>query len=242
MVPAHDSTPAIEATLCALADRLDGRDAEVIVVENGSTDGTGALLERIVATWDRPGVCLRVLRSATGMGHAYRAGIAASRGARVVLTADDLPFGFDDLEAAERVDPGDHPVVIGSKAHRDSDVDRGFVRAVLTGGFRLLRRLVLGMRTGDPQGTFVLAGDWARRVGPLLREPGYLVTTELCYLAERGGVRPLEVPVRLAPDHRDHRSRITVRDVWRMAAGLPGIRRRHVSGADHASAGAPAHR
>ena len=242
VVPAHNSTPAIEATLRALASRLEGRDAEVIVVENGSTDGTGALLERIEGSWDRPGVSLRVLRSATGMGNAYRAGIAASRGARVVLTADDLPFGFDDLVAAERVDPAVHPVVIGSKAHRDSDVDRGFVRAVLTGGFRLLRRLLLGMRTGDPQGTFVLDGGWARRIGPRLTEPGYLVTTELCYLAEREGVQPLEVPVRLSPQHRDHRSRVTVRDVGQMAVGLLRIRRRHLSSAGRDPVDAPAQR
>ena len=107
VVPADNSALAIEGVLSALANRLDGRDAEAIVVENGSTDGTGAL------------------RSAKGMGNAYRAGIAASRGARVVLTADDLPFGFDDLEAAEGVDPVVHPVVVGSKGHRDSDADRG---------------------------------------------------------------------------------------------------------------------
>jgi hypothetical protein len=176
------------------------------------------------------------------MGNAYRAGIAASRGARVVLTADDLPFGFDDLEAAEHVDPAFHPVVIGSKGHRDSDVDRGLLRIVLSWGFWLLRHLVLGMRTLDPQGTFVLAGDWARQIGPRLTEPGYLVTTELCHLAERGGVQPLEVPVRLSPAHRDHRSRITVRDVWQMAVGLLGIRRRHVSSADCGSADASAQR
>ena len=45
--------------------------------------------------WAHPRVSLRLLRSAKGMGNAYRAGIAASRGERVVLTADDLPFGFD---------------------------------------------------------------------------------------------------------------------------------------------------
>jgi hypothetical protein len=161
------------------------------------------------------------------MGNAYRAGIAASRGDRVVLTADDLPFGFDDLDAAEGVDPTAHPVVIGSKGHPDSDVDRGLLRRVLSSGFRVLRRVVLGMRTLDPQGTFVLAGDWAREIVPRLVEPGYLVTTELCHVAERSGVRPLEVPVRLSPQHRDHRSRIAVRDVWQMAVGLLAIRRRH---------------
>jgi hypothetical protein len=210
VVPAYNSALAIEGTLSALASRLDGRDAEVIVVENGSTDGAGAL------------------RTAKGMGNAYRAGIAASRGARVVLTADDLPFGFDDLEAAEGVDPVVHPMVVESKGHRDSDADRGLLRAVLSRGFWALRRVVLGMRTLDPQGSFVLGGDWARRIGPQLTEPGYLGTTELCFLAERLGAQPLEVPVRLSPEHRDHRSRVTVRDVRQMAVGLWGIRRRHV--------------
>ncbi len=242
VVPAHNSRLAIEATLRALASRLDGRDAEVIVVENGSTDGTGALLERIEETWAHPGVSLRVLRSAKGMGNAYRAGIAASRGARVVLTADDLPFGFDDLDAAEGVDPTAHPVVIGSKGHRDSDADRGLLRAALSWGFRVLRRLVLGTRTLDPQGTFVLAGDWARHTGPRLTEPGYLVTTELCYLAEHQGAQPLEVPVRLSPQHRDHRSRVTVRDVGQMAVGLLRIRRRHLSSAGRDPVDAPAQR
>jgi dolichyl-phosphate beta-glucosyltransferase len=87
------------------------------------------------------------------------------------------------------------------------------------------------MRTRDPQGTFVLAGDWARSLVPRLEEPGYLFTTELCHLAEGEGIQPVEVPVRLAADHGDHGSRIAVRDVWRMGVGLIGIRRRHSASA-----------
>jgi dolichyl-phosphate beta-glucosyltransferase len=227
VVPAHNSTAVIETTLRALRRRLAGCRAEIVVVENGSSDGTQALLQRIGQSWPHPEVRLVVLSSGKGLGHAYRTGIAASRGARILLTADDLPFGFDDLDAADRVDSDAHPVVIGSKGHRDSEVGRGVLRCVLSWGFRLLRRAVLGMRTRDPQGTFVLAGDWARTLVPRLVEPGYLVTTELCYVAEREGIQPLEVAVRLAGGHDDHRSRIAVQDVWRMGVGLIGIRRRH---------------
>lgn len=227
VVPAYNSAATIEETLTALGRRLEGVEAEILVVENGSRDDTPAILERIRQDWPYRSVSLVLLRSAKGLGVAYRTGLAGSRGARVVLTADDLPFGFDDLDASADVDPEKHPVVIGSKGHPDSQVDRGLLRQVLTKGFWLLRRVVLGMRTLDPQGTFILAGDWARRVTGQLTEPGYLVTTELCFLAERNGHRPVEVPVRLAPSHTDHGSRITVQDVWRMGVGLVGIRRRH---------------
>ncbi len=231
VVPAHNSTAIIETTLQALRSRLADRRAEIVVVENGSSDGTRALLQRIGQGWAHSDVPLVVLSSDKGLGYAYRTGIAASRGARILLTADDLPFGFDDLEAADRLDTDAHPVVIGSKGHRDSDVGRGVLRWVLSWGFWILRRAVLGMRTRDPQGTFVLAGEWARTLVARLDEPGYLVTTELCYLAEREGIRPVEVPVHLVAGHGDHRSRINVQDVWRMGVGLIGIRRRHSSSA-----------
>lgn len=124
-------------------------------------------------------------RSAKGMGNAYRAGIAASRGARVVLTADDLPFGFDDLEAAEGVDPVVHPVVVGSKGHRDSDADRALLRGVLSRGFWALRRVVPGMRTLDPQGTFVLGATG--RAGSIRSSPNRLPR-------DHGAVLPRRAP------------------------------------------------
>ena len=173
----------------------------------------------------------RVLGAAQfpGMGNALRTGVAASTGAMVLLTADDLPFGFDDLDAAEALAAGGQlpPVIIGSKAHPDSDVERGILRALLTWGFGVARRAILGMRTGDPQGTYIFDGALARTIAPHAVEPGFLFTTELAFIVERMGIRPIEVPVRLAADHDGHGSRISMRDALAMAGGLFRLRMRH---------------
>jgi dolichyl-phosphate beta-glucosyltransferase len=230
IVPAHNSEEVIEDTLQQLATRFAGRQTEILVVENGSTDDTPALLRDAEAVWTRHDVTLRVLSTERGLGNALRHGIAESRGDRIFLGADDLPFGFDDLVEAELIDPNHHPVVIGSKGHPKSIVHRSPTRVLLTFGFRLLRRVILGMRTRDPQGTFVLDGAWARSVVARVHEPGYLFSTELCHLAECSGIVPVEVPVRLRPSHGSHTSRVQLRDVWRMGAGLLTVRRRHGAG------------
>ncbi|RZS45171.1 glycosyltransferase involved in cell wall biosynthesis [Herbihabitans rhizosphaerae] len=229
VVPAHNSTSTIERTLdeldSQLADMGDGA-AEILVVENGSSDGTLELARRLESEWAGK-TPLRVLTCEKGLGNALREGILASKGNRVFLGADDLPFGFGDLDAALELDGDTVPVVVGSKAHRDSVVDRSMLRDVMTFGFRVLRWLILGMRTKDPQGTFILAGDWARSTAPDLLESGFLFTTELAYVAERAGIKPVEVPVSLRTNHSEHGSRIRVSDVWRMGAGLFVLRKRH---------------
>lgn len=226
VIPAHNSSAVIEGSLKEVADHLAGTRAEVIVVENGSTDDTPAILDEIAENWSHD-VELRVLHSATGMGNALRAGIRASRGTRLFLGADDIPFDFGDLDGAEKLDAARHPVVIGSKAHPASVTPRGLSRRILTVGFMILRRLILRMRTRDPQGTFILDGDWARKIEPRLTEQGFLLSTELAYLAERQGIRPVEIPVRLRDSHDAHGSRVRLSDPIRMGLRLFTLRRGH---------------
>lgn len=226
IVPAHNSTAVIAATLRELAQRLRRTAAEIIVIENGSTDDTLELVRDLERNWpfDRPE--LRVMTSEKGLGNALRAGVTASRGEVIVFGADDLPFGFDELDAAQGLDVAASKVIIGSKAHPDSQIDRSLARGVLSRGFWLLRRLVCGLRTGDPQGTFVLDGAWARSVVGSLREPGFLLTTELVYLAELRGVRPVEVAVRLRENHDAHGTRVRASDVRKMLVGTVALHRR----------------
>lgn len=231
VIPAHNSASLIAESVARLADRLRGRAAQIIIVENASKDDTLARCQAIQQVWRDPTIELVVLQCAHGLGNAYRTGVLASSGQTVLLTADDLPFGFDDLDALDALtaQPDGLPpqVMIGSKAHPRSRVMRGWVRGLLTGCFGLARRAVLRMRTGDPQGTFIINGDLARRLMPYVHEPGFLFTTELAYLIERLGITPIEVPVTLDRQHHAHASRVRMRDAFLMAAGLLRLRRRH---------------
>ncbi len=236
VVPAHNSAAVLRRTVDRLVERLAGTTAEVLVVENGSTDGTAALARELESD-GLPRV--RALTSPTGMGEALRAGIRASTGRRVLLTADDLPFGFDDLDRAAEL--GTEPtLVIGSKAHPDSQVDRGSVRSLSTWGFRTLRRLLLSSRVGDSQGTLLADGAWLRALLPRIEAPGFLFSTEVCYAAELQRAQVVEVPVRLAPDHGPKESTVRVQDVWLMGAGLLALRRRRRVLAEPTAPGTPA--
>ncbi len=231
VIPAHNCEALIQETVARLTDRIGKDGAEILVVENGSSDDTLRRCQQMADEWDHQNVSLVVLQSEKGMGNALRTGILDSRGASVLLTADDLPFGFDDLDAADRIAATNSgrlpPVLIGSKAHPDSQVRRHATRGALTSGFGLMRRLLLGSRVGDSQGTFLVEGRLLRGLAASLREPGFLFTTELVHAVERAGIQPVEVPVTLRADHREHPSRISLADVAAMGLGLLRLRWRH---------------
>jgi glycosyltransferase involved in cell wall biosynthesis len=227
VIPAHNSAAVIQNSLDEVAKRLADLPTgtgEIIVAENGSSDSTVEILAGVEAGWPSTGPTLRVITTTRGLGNALREGIAATSGRHVVFTADDLPFGFDELDATERLGFPSRTVIIGSKAHPESVVQRSLVRTVLTAGLRALRRMVLGMRTADPQGTYVMDGAWVRALVPALGEGGFLITTEIAYAADLAGLPVVEVPVRLRES--GHRTRIRLADVADMFVGTLRLRRR----------------
>ena len=223
VVPAHNSGSRLRETLQQLTRELGRDDVEVIIVENGSSDNTWEIAEDLaLGSW---GFSVRAVRSEAGLGAAYLKGASGARGDVVLLTADDLPFGVTDIRSWESIgDPS--ALVIGSKAHPGSTVPRSVPRIVMSWGYRLLRRAILGMTVADCQGTLFVDREWLRRSIPSLREHGYLTSTEIVYLAQLDRKRIIEVPVVLHTGHARGRTRIRTSDVWDMAFGLLRLRRR----------------
>lgn len=217
VVPTRNGTDVLEETLSTLGQRLNASD-EIIVVENGSTDGTTDMVRGIQNGWQHPAM-LTLCHSDPGLGEALRVGVLTSRGRRLLLTADDLPFGFTDLDEFERL-PDATPVAIGSKAHPDSAVTRSTLRTIQSKIFRFLRSALLQSRVGDSQGTLWVDGAWGREFAKVSRESGLMWTTELVLAAEQQGHVVAEVPVRLVPRHETGSSRFRVADAWRSFVGF----------------------
>ena len=211
-------------SLQRLSQYLTARD-EVIVVVNGTTDRSIEVLKEIVETWKaQPNLPELIIEtSAQGIGQALAHGIEVARGAFYVLSADDLPFGISDWEAASKLDSPAH-LIIGSKGHYLSVVDRSVSRRIVTTVFSVLRRLVLGTRIRDTQGTFLINGNWIREFLGESKEIGFMWTTHLTLFAEKNDLLVKEVPVTLSETHGSHETRVRISDLIDGVFGLFRVR------------------
>jgi dolichyl-phosphate beta-glucosyltransferase len=225
VVPAYNEAARIGAALEAISAWAARRERgpEVVVVDDGSTDATGA----IVAVHAAAGVHLVRLPENRGKGAALRAGVLLTRGDFVLLTDADLstPIGEVDrllpyLRAAD--------VVLGSRDLPDSRVVRHqpLARELLGKLFNLAIR-ALGVRgIRDTQCGFkLLRGDVARALFAELTVERFAFDVELVWLAQRAGYRVVEVGVEWRNDPAT-RVRV-VRDGVRMLADVVRFRVRH---------------
>jgi dolichyl-phosphate beta-glucosyltransferase len=195
---------------------------ELIVVDDGSTDGTTAILRGV------PGA-IRLDRN-RGKGRAVRAGLEAARGdLRIFLDADLAipPANASAIVAALR---GGADLAIGSRAHAGSRVDGSGAGRVLRHGagrvFNLLARAcaVPGLR--DTQaGIKGMTASAARRLLPLCRVDRFAFDVELLFQARRLGLRVAEVPVHMIWRRGESGLKLG-RDGLRMAADVLLLRLR----------------
>jgi glycosyltransferase involved in cell wall biosynthesis len=216
VVPVHNQEGVLATSVETMVERLSRHPgSEVILVENGSTDGSADLVERQARLYEAGPVRVVASTSEKGLGCAWRRGMELAAADLIVLTAADLPFGFTDLDATLALDPRP-ALVLGSKAHPMSQVSRTMSRRIMSLGFRGLRMALLGMTVGDSQGTLLMTRELARATLPDLRSPDFFIGTEIAAVAAARGVGSVEVPIRLL--RRDARSTVSpVRDSLRMA-------------------------
>ena len=220
VIPCHNEAAYLPDALDALYDALDRvpAETEVIIAENGSTDGTADAVR--AAAQRHPGLGLIELPD-PDYGAAMREGFLQSRGEWAVNFDIDYFSGAFLLNVLESGDDSD--LVLASKRAVGSRDKRSRFRRLATLVFNLLLRTLFGSQVSDTHGMKAIRRRVVDDIAPRVASTQDLFDTELVIRAERAGYRIAEVPVTVE-ELRSSKSNL-LRRVPRTLRGLWRIRR-----------------
>jgi dolichol-phosphate mannosyltransferase len=196
-LPTYNERENLEPMLRSLGALLHEGD-QVLVIDDGSPDGTGRLADRLAEELSWMEVLHRPEKE--GLGPAYLAGFR-----RALALGADLVFEMDCDRSHDPADvvrlraaAEDADLVLGSRYVEGGAIRNwGLVRRVVSAGGSLYARLVLGVPIRDLTGGFKC---YRRRVLEgidldAVRSRGYAFQIETTYRALRAGFRVVEVPI-----------------------------------------------
>ncbi len=236
VLPAYNEEARLPATLAAILSYLDARgwnDAEVLVVNDGSADGTANVAKQFQAK--HPQVRLLENPGNRGKGYSVRHGMLEARGEWVLFSDSDLSAPIEELDkllkaARER----GAQVAIGSRALDRSliAIHQSWFRETAGRIFNLLMRAATGLPFADTQCGFKLferraAHEVFRR--QIIERWGF--DAEVLFVARKLGFKTIEVPVRWS--HSEGTKVSMFRDSANMFVDLLRIRWNHLRGLYH---------
>jgi len=231
VIPAFNESARLPATLSSVVEcvRTRGWDAEVIVVNDGSTDRTGEVVREFIRTAPE----LRVMENPgnRGKGYSVRAGMLAARGEIVLFTDADLSAAIDEAEGLFTAIREGADIAIGSRwlesgrqTHRQPLYRQFFGRC-----FNAVTRAVMRLPFADTQcGLKAFTRDAAQTVFRLQTIERWGFDPEILLIALKRGFRVVEVPVSWAHDERTRMSYL--KDGMKMLEEIAVIRWNSLTG------------
>jgi dolichol-phosphate mannosyltransferase len=226
ILPTYNEAENLERIVRAALPRLAEASPEphVLVVDDGSPDGTGAIADRLATELPEVEVLHRSAKE--GLGRAYLAGFrhALDSGADQVIEMD-ADFSHDPADLPRLVRE-DADLVLGSRYVRGGGVENwGVFRRGLSRGGSLYARAILGVPIRDLTGGFkcfrraTLEGiDFAET-----HADGYGFQIELTYRAYKAGYRVKEIPI-VFRDREEGTSKMTARIALEAIWKVPALR------------------
>lgn len=199
VLPVHNEerhiAEMIEESVKALEDI--GRDFEIIIVDDGSTDGTPVQIER--AASHLPHTSVLTLRENLGKGNALMRGFRASTMELVCFMDADLdlhPWHLGVL--LDEMERSGADIVIGSKRHPDSKLEYPWYRKLYSTAYYLLILLLFRLPVRDTQtGVKLFHRQVLQATMPHLLGKKYTLDLEILVVAHHHGYEVAEAPIKL---------------------------------------------
>ena len=222
-LPTYNEIENLEPMVRALGDVLP-EGGRVLVIDDGSPDGTGELADRLASTL--PYVSVLHRKRKEGLGRAYIAGFhrALGEGAELVLEMD-CDFSHDPKAVPRLIaaveDGAD--IAIGSRYVPGGGTENwGLLRRMISRAGSLYTRTLL-MPVEDPTSGFkCFRREVLERIDlDAIHSKGYAFQIENVYRALRAGFRVVEVPITFVDRHTGHSKmsrRIVLEAIWKVPA------------------------
>eukprot|EP00056_Hartaetosiga_gracilis_P005480 m.1227 g.1227 ORF g.1227 m.1227 type:complete len:301 (+) comp1217_c0_seq1:32-934(+) len=191
VIPAYNEIERAPSMLKETHNYLTSVDMtfEMIVVDDGSSDGTAAMAQEFANSHEH--VYVLKLAQNRGKGGAVRLGMLSARGHRMLMVDADGATEIKDLEKLmeemDRIEKDGNGVVVGSRAHleEESIASRSFFRTILMHGFHLVVKILCVRSIKDTQCGFKLfTRRTAHKLFLLQHIERWAFDVELLYIAE----------------------------------------------------------
>lgn len=197
IVPAYNEELRLPQTLVGLRDFLDawGIDYRVLVVDDGSRDGTATLTDQFGPKFST------ISQPNAGKGAAVRNGMLRATGRVIAFTDADLPYELSSLiEGCDLIQSDQCDVVFGARDLAESTcvAKRRVMRTIATYVFREVVRNLISRKVTDTQcGLKIFSRRAARAIFGRTTIDGFAFDAEVVFLARRLGFRFERIPVTL---------------------------------------------
>jgi dolichol-phosphate mannosyltransferase len=231
-LPTFNERENLEPMVRALGEVLDTTRDRVLVVDDGSPDGTGEIADGLAA--ELPWVAVLHRESKEGIGPAYVAGFrrALADGAELVLEMD-CDFSHDPKDVPRLVAAADEAdLVLGSRYTAGGGTENwGLLRRIVSRGGSLYAQVILGVAVHDLTGGFKCFRRATLETIDLdaVSARGYGFQIETTYRVLRAGLRVREIPIRFV-DRRVGDSKMTGSIVAEAMLKVPVLRWRALTG------------
>ena len=215
IIPVHNEAPILEANALALEKYLasiEGLDYEIILACNGCVDSS----EEIAAALAKSTPRIKHLSiEGRGLGTAIKAAAVAASHEMLMFYAIDLPFGLEVIgESVKASLDNNRAVVVGSKGHPGSTVERSVARTLFSGTISFLNNFFFGLGVKDTQGSILFFREPITRYGKYMDNPGAFFQAQILIYSKKCGYELMEIPVRLKKELRKTRFSLAG-DGWR---------------------------